>query len=216
MSTLYSIGQMNQLGDALEVEGFTPDEVTKLKQYSNLVGIKSILNGTAKIKPVSEDVTRIIINETTIAVNLGTAPKFPFDGAKVEQHIGEGWVIVAKRADGLYVDGRKVILYLSKRQKGDKGHGGHELREELSGKPVLNANLLDALLENLHLIPEDWKKDDNGNTSYIFFWASIYRHSHGHLYVRYVYFRDGGWCSDCYWLDGDWHSSHPAALLARN
>ena len=36
MSNLYSVGQMNQLGDSLEAEGFTADDVTKLKQYANL------------------------------------------------------------------------------------------------------------------------------------------------------------------------------------
>jgi len=60
MSNLYSVGQMNQLGDSLEAEGFTADDVTKLKQYANLAGIKAVLNGTAKIKPVGEDATRTI------------------------------------------------------------------------------------------------------------------------------------------------------------
>lgn len=50
MSTLYSIGQMNQLGDALEGEGFTPDEVTKLRTSGVLGNLKNVLNGVAIIK----------------------------------------------------------------------------------------------------------------------------------------------------------------------
>lgn len=201
--------------DRLEAEGFTPDHVTKLGQFGNLAGIKSVLEGLAKIKPVAEDTTRVItINETTIVVNLGAAPKLPFGGAKVEQHIGDGWAVVEMRADGLYVSGCKVILYLSERQRGGKWLKGHELREELTGKPVLNANLLDALYENPHLISEDWKKDEQGNTCYIFFWGTIYRDATGYPYVRSLSFDDGAWSRRFSWLVLDWHGYDPASVLA--
>lgn len=216
MSTLYSIGQMNQLGDALEAEGFTTDDVTRLKQFGNLAGVRSVLRGLAKIKPVAEDATRVVtINETTIVVNLGTVPKFPFSEAKIESQIGEDWVIVEKRVDGfLYVNSSKVGLYLSRRQKGGKYLMGHELHEEVTGKPILNANLLDALMDNSHLIPENWKKDENGNTRFIFFWGTIYRGASGGLFVRFLYFRGGAWRSSYYRLDCGWDGSNPAALRA--
>ena len=211
----FTEGQTHQLMDKLEAEGFTPDQVTKLGQFGNLAGIKSVLEGSAKIKPVAEDAARVItLNPTTIAVNLAATPKLPFNGAEVEQHIGEGWAIVEKRVDGLYVNGRKVILHLSKRQQNGKSLKGHDLREELTGKPVLNANILDALADNPHLIPEDWKKNEQGNTRYIFFWGTIYRRADGDLCVRYLYFNDGTWYRNYYWLDDDWHGINPAALLA--
>ncbi len=213
MSNLYSVGQMNQLGDSLEVEGFTTDDVTKLKQYGNLAGIKSVLNGTAKIKPVGEDATRTItINDTTIAVNLGAAPNLPFNGAEIEKHVG-GWSILEKRADGLYLDRKKVVLFLSKRQKNGKWLKGYELREKLTGKPVLDANILDALLANQHLI-EDWKKDENGNTLHVFFWGTIYRDPSDDLFVRFLYFSVGEWLSGYYWLGSVWSVSNPAAVHA--
>src|SRR3989344_7091970 len=213
MSNLYSIGQMNQLGDAFEAEGFTPDDVTKLKQFGNLAGIKGVLEGSAKIKPVAEDATRVItIDQTTIAVNLGATPKLPFGGVEVEQHIGEGWAIVGKRADGLYVNGRKVVLYLSNRQMDGRIIQGCKLREELTGKFVLNANILDALYDNQYLIPKDWKKDKDGDTRYIFFWATIYRHAYSRPCVRYLYFASGAWSRLYDWLDDDWRGSYHAAL----
>ena len=163
----------------------------------------------------AQDTRVIVLNPTTIAVNLAATPKLPFNGAEVEQHIGEGWAVVEKRPDGLYVNGRKVILHLSKRQLGGKQLKGHELRDELTGKPVLNANLLDALYDSPHLIPEDWKADENGNTRYIFFWGSIFRDAYGNLCVRYLYFDVGVWYRYyAYWLDYGWLGRRPAALLA--
>lgn len=157
----------------------------------------------------------VTLGPTTIKVNLDAAPKLPFSGAEVERHIGDGWAIVEKRSDGLYVSGRKVIQHLSKRQQNGKSLKGYELREELTGKPILNANLLDALYENTHLIPEDWKKDEQGNTRYIFFWGTIYRGSDGNLSVRYLFFNDGAWRRRyCRWLGRDWRGYDPAASLA--
>jgi hypothetical protein len=56
MSTLYSIGQMNQLGDALEMAGFSAEDVTKLKQYKGLGNMLLVLSGLAEIitKPVEK------------------------------------------------------------------------------------------------------------------------------------------------------------------
>lgn len=156
-----------------------------------------------------------VVNATTIMVNLDVAPGLPFGGATVESHTGGGWVKVQRRKDGLYVDGRKVVLHLSERQKGGRVLKGYELRDELTGKPVLNANVLDALYENPHLIPEDWKKDEAGNIRYIFFWGTIFR-SPGPdgLCVRDLYFGGGTWRRSCGWLDGGW-GGVPAALLAK-
>lgn len=209
MSNLYSVGQMNQLGDALEAEGFTPDDVTKLKQFSYLGGVLSVIRGLAKIKPVAEDTTRVITLETMIVVSLSASPKLPFNEAEVKSHIGEGWAIVEKRVNGLYVNGRKVVLYLSRRQQNGRLLKGYDLREELTDKPVLNANLLDALYDNPRLIPEEWK----GKA--IFFWGTIYRNSHGDLYVRCLCWDDGSWPWYYYWLGHDWYDNYdPAAVLA--
>jgi len=49
MSSAYSIGSINQLADSLENSGFTPDDVTKLRKFGNLNGIKDVLDGKAEI-----------------------------------------------------------------------------------------------------------------------------------------------------------------------
>ena len=214
--TFNSAGLVHELEMAMDRVGLWNSALVKnLCCGENLRIVREFLLGQISFKSVSEDATRfIIINETTIAVNLGVTPDLPFNGAEVVEHIGEGWVIVEKRPDDLYINGRKVVLHLSKRQKNGEWLKSHELREELIGKLVLNANVFDALYQNPRLIPEEWKKDENGNTSFIFFWGTIFRGSDGRLYVRCLYFHGGAWCWHCRWLGYDWDGHYPAALLA--
>lgn len=213
--TFSSADEIQVVEFGLARAGLTHLEVKALASGDLLSRVRAVLNGQAKIVPVGEDSSRVItLNETTIVVNLGASPQLPFAGAKVEQHLGDGWAIAERRTDGLYMNGRKVVLRLSKKQAGGKIIRGHELREELSDKPVLNANILDVLFENPHLIPEEWKKDKRGNTRYIFFWGTVYRDSGGGLYVRYLCFDDGAWRRNYCWLGFDWSSDDPAALLA--
>lgn len=163
----------------------------------------------------------IRISNTMVAVNLSAPPSLPFKDAKVVEHIGEGGALLEKRPDGLYLSMssaasfRKILLHLSTHQQNGKRIKGNELCEELTGKPVLNVNVLDALYDNPDLIPEDWKKDEKGNVLYIFFWRTIYCiPDTGRLYVRFLYFVDGSWRRSYNWLDYDWNVVNPAALLA--
>ena len=211
--TFSSAGEVQEVEFALARAGYSHPEVKELAKGELLGQVRQVIYGNLAIKPIAEDATRVItLNATTIVVNLGATPKPPFDGAKVVSHVGEGWAIVEKRADGLYVNGCKVILHLSRRQQNGRRLQGYDLREELTGKPVLNANLLDALADNVYLIPEDWKKDEQGNTRYIFFWGTIYRGDDGDIFVRFLYFR-GVWRRSYAWLADTWFGNWPAALL---
>ena len=151
-------------------------------------------------------------------VDLGAAPRLPFDTAEVVKHEGEGVLELELRSDdNLYIDGKKVVLYLSEGQKGDKRIVGHELRQELeSGEQVLlNSNVLDYLYDHPELFPEHWKKDENGVTRYLFFWGSIFRDpAFGYLYARYLSWDVGGLYRNYDWLDGGWLRQDPSASLA--
>lgn len=138
--------------------------------------------------PVENNSRVVSINQTTIKINLVASPKLPFHGTSVESHIGDGWAILEKRADGLYVNDQKVILHLSNHQMNGRSLNAYDIRKNLT---VLNANILDALVDNPHLIPEDWKK----NKGYIFFLGTLYRgyDAHHHLYVRFLYLENGMW-----------------------
>ena len=201
MSTLYSVGQMNQLADALELAGFTPQDLSELRNYPHWADIKAVLCGQAEINYIQHLID-------------GDADAFvPSYLSGVEYHKKLGQFKAELRTDGLYLNNRKIDLYLSKKQQKGKVIDGNELYKELSCKPVLNANILDFLLKNPQLIPESWKQDENG-TRYIYFWGTIYRDPAGFLSVRDLYWDGGRWQSHCHWLDFDWHDQSPAAVLA--
>ncbi len=184
MSTLYSIGAMNQLGDALETAGFTPKEVTKLKQYKDLGKIRDVLSGKALI----------------------SYPEYLID-CDADPFILSGLTVVEHKKGGLWKWNPLLTLHLVEKQ--EKGTiSGDDLRKELSDLPVLNANVLDYLWEHPDLIPENWKG------KVVFFWGTIYGGSDGKLYVRYLFWDGSRWFRYYFWLGGDFHSGCPAALAS--
>lgn len=191
MSTAYSVGQMNQLGDALEAAGYSPDEVTELRSnIPQLREFKRVLTGLAQIVVVRH------------IINLDKDPFVP-GGWEVEEHIKGGQ---------LEWDLAKVALYLSEGQQNGKVTLGNQLREELKGKPVYNANLLDYLFAHPRLIPEEWKG------KFVFFWGTIYRSSGrgrgSGLYVRCLDWYGRGWLWHYYWLGYGFSGGYPAAVPA--
>ena len=158
------------------------------------------------------------INESAIMVNLDTLPILPFESAKVYFQTGSGWVKVEKRENGLYVDDHKVILYLSERQKGKNKIEGYELCKELSEKPVLHPNILDALKEHSHLIPKELGRDERGAIREIFFWSVIFNDVGGYKHVRGMRLHEREYSGDywediCHRLDLKWNNICYAALL---
>lgn len=123
--------------------------------------------------------------------------------------IPSGWKVEEHQKGGQFTwDAAQVELYLSDLQKNGKAIEGNKLRKELNGKPVLNATVLDYLLEHPQLIPKEWKD------KYVFFWGTIYRGSVGNLRVRDLYWSAGGWRCGSPRLGGGWHGGSPAALRA--
>jgi hypothetical protein len=168
-----------------------------VNKCGGMEGVQRLLSGTAKV----------VIEKHVVDLN---ADPFVPDGWKVEEHQKSG-----NGSGTLEWDAEKVEFYLDDGQQGDKYVEGNKLRKRLAVKPVLNANVLDYLLKNPDLIPESWKKDEQGNTRYIFFWGTIYRRdSDGGLCVRYLFWGDGRWHWSTHWLGSVWDGSRPAALRA--
>lgn len=187
MSSEHSIGAMNQLADALDAAGFTPDDVTRLRQYKDLALIRQVVHEHAKIIQVMP------------VIDCDTSP-LTLDGWKVEEHVKGGQ---------LKWNAKEVLLYLSEWQKNNKSIEGNKLRKELESMPVCNANVLDYLLANPELIPEEWK----GKA--LFFWGTIYRDYDSELCVRCLGWDGRKWFwSQCCLKNSFRSVHHPAVLRA--
>lgn len=203
--------QGGSLGDALELLG--------KPEYSGEVdSLASILARVCKQhKAKLEAAERVrVINKTTIMVNLASEPKLPSDDFTVKHNAGGGWVKVEKRKNGhLYINGKKFLLHLEEDQKAGVV-GGHELRKALADKATLHPNIMDALFDYPHMIPEYCKQDSQGRTLHICFWDVIYGNADGGLCVRFLYWGVGAWQRHFHWLDGGFGVQDPAAVSASN
>ena len=210
----YLFEQVAQLVKKLSESGWSKADLTLLGQASaeKLNNVLLYLHGQIDIVRIKH------------TIDLAASPGLPFDEAEMVKHDstinGKNVVEIELRSnDNLYIDGKKVVLHLSERQRGNKIVVGHELCQELeNGELVLlNSNVLDYIYNHPELFPEHWKKDENGKNRFIFFWGSIFRRpSNGRLYVRYLYWNDGGLNRNYYWLDRDWGRQLPTASLASN
>lgn len=182
------VGLAHKVCLAAEEQGWTPEMLNALAEHPTRLGeFRSVHVGLSEIKPLAH------------LINCDADPFIP-----------AGWSVGEHQKGGQFAwSPDAVALYLANGQK--KGRIiGTELRKKLRDKPVLNANVLDWLLqqENQHLIPEEWK------SKYVFFWGTIYRNSVGDPCARYLCWSAGRWRSRCLWLGCSWGGSYPAALRA--
>ncbi|MEK7543063.1 MAG: hypothetical protein AAB503_02050 [Patescibacteria group bacterium] len=168
--------------------GFSNDDLSKLAGDDDLMKrLFQVVRGYAEVKEIEH------------LIDCDADPFLPNSSWKVEEH----------RKGGFWKwNENNVILYLSEQQQKKKVISGNDLRKELTDKPVLNANVLNYLLKNPHLIPEVWKG------KFIFFWGTIYRDSDGILSVRYLNWYGDRWYWSWVWLENVWGEFCPAALRA--
>jgi len=191
--TFSSAGIVHELELAMDrVGGWNAALVKRMCEGDRLAEIREYLLGQAEITYPEH------------LINCDAAPFVP-----------QGWEMAEHRKTGIWKwDPAKVAFHLSKRQERGSFIEGNKLLKELEEKPVLNANVLDYLLAHQELIPESWKKDENGNDRYIFFWGTIYRDANGNLCVRDLDWDGCRWGWVYGWLDDGWGGSDPAALSA--
>ncbi|MEK7649545.1 MAG: hypothetical protein AAB367_01085 [Patescibacteria group bacterium] len=184
---MLDVGQANEFKLACRRAGYTNADIKKMCEGDILAQVLSIIRGHGEVTPIRH------------TIDCDANPFIP-DGWRVEEH---------RRYGQFEWDPTKVSLHLSPNQQNGKVIEGNKLRRELASVPVLNANVLDYLLANQHLIPEEWKEKGKA----VFFWGTIYRCLDGHLYVRYLCF-NGRWRGYHFWLDRDWLGDDLAARLA--
>ncbi len=151
------LGLAHKFGLAWEKSGGSVEELNALAEDGEkLKQALSVLRGAATACPVLLD--------------CGIAPYVP-DGWTVEEHRNCGLLDLANA---------KIDLFRDEGQMSRNGMAGEALRKALAGQPVLNAVVLDYLLEHPSLIPAEWRG------VCVFFWGTIYRDSEGGLRVRYL------------------------------
>ena len=181
-----STGQAHEVAMALGRNGWTNEEVKRISEGSYP---RRCSPGTSRACVHHDDGARH---------QLRRRPLLP-NGWKVEEH---------QKGGQFKFDARRCSSS-SPRARRTASLEGNKLRKELAGKPVLNANVLDYLLANPQLIPEEWK----GKDVHLLLGHDLPRLG-GNLYVRYLYWRGDGWATgDSRWLDIDWGGSDPAACV---
>jgi len=181
------VRQAGELDHAMARNGWTPDDVKWLSSGDTLRDVLKLRSGTHVIAPIGS--VRHIID--------CDADPFVPEGWSIEEHVKSGQ---------LEWDLAKIELYLHESQENFGPLGGHDLRLFLSSKSMMNANVLDYLLANQGLIPEEWK----GKA--IFFWGTIYRDLDGRLCVRCLYWNGKRWDWGFNYLASAFDDRDPAAL----
>ncbi len=147
-------------------------------------------------------------------LGLKDAPVIDCDAAPILLH--KDWKIEEHKPGGQLIwDRTNLRLYLSENQHDGQYVRGDRLRKELADKPVLNANVLDYLLDHPHLIPEEWKNKVEDEPLHIFFWGTIYRYAND-IFVRYLHFETENdcWSWASYDLEYLWQAHDPTVMLA--
>ncbi len=107
----------------------------------------------------------------------------------VDPFLPEGWEIESHLKGGqLLWTPANILLYLSDKQKVKGIISGEELLEELrrKQKKVMNACVLDFLLEHPEKRPDEWRG------KFVHFWSTIYRDPLGNRAVRFLYDKSDG------------------------
>lgn len=108
-------------------------------------------------------------------------------------------------------DPTRACFWLSDKQTEGGVSTIKELIFKLKNEPVLPVNVLDFLLANPHLIPNEWKQDKQGRIRYTYFWGTIYRDMNYDLCVRCLHWRDNQWRTGYGWRGVTWNEQTPAA-----
>src|SRR3989338_7326575 len=147
--------------------------------------------------------------------DINADPSLPFEGAMFEgtkgsKHIRQGVVELEYRPDEdeLYMNGRKLVPFLSELQLGGKTVQGFTLQLEAEANSPTNATLADVLYAHQEFMPMKYRN------RVWFFWATIFSDADGDLCVRYLCWDGRRWLRYYHWLDCRWGERNPSVSLA--
>lgn len=171
-------------------EGWEPSDVKKLCKHGVLAQILPAMRGGGE---------KITVSHT---IDCSVLPEIP-KGWKIFLHKRYPDVVWSlDRIEFLPHPERDVVPFLSYPRN-------MEIVERVEKLPFANANILDYLLRNKHIIPEGWKVYGVP----IAFWGTIYDDSHGDRCLRSLHWNGRDWEDEALWLDQK-YEGHKVALLA--
>ncbi len=191
-SQFYVLGVAHKLCLAAEAVGFTPEELDILADNPQVLEV------------LLKVVRKKLRGAPGPVIDLGARPLVP-RGLTLMKHDGEGvfaW------------DPRAVSLFQMEEQRRGSLVSGSRLFEEMKRTVAWNANVLDFLLGNQGLIPENWKERVHGCYPLIYFWGTLYRMADGSPCVRYLAWNGAKWVMGHSPVQSDW-MSHTAAAVYR-
>lgn len=195
MSSLYSIGQMNVLGNALERAGFTPEDVTKLGESNTLIELKMVLDGRGPKR------------DSLIRVERSIRPSYP-DWMKEALYED-----LEKMTGPLEYDISSVVPWLHDGQKNGGWMTGNNIHDYLKRTDALVTCLGLRDLEEIQKKGTDFFRE-HFQGKVVFAWKGVVRRRDGRLHVPALCVGGGGgvlaWC----WLDDAWHGGYPALRFA--
>ena len=152
---------------------------------------------------------------TLSTVNASMPEEWRENGWTVASHrpLAKGEVTVTFCDGEMYIDGVRVIEYLSPEQERGGRISGEALEKHLETMPALPDTLLDLLIreqDNEEVAKFLARFEDH----FPFFWGTPYEAPGGRRYVRYLYRLFGRWYWSDRWLVRVWDRSHPALVLA--
>lgn len=214
----YKEGQTHQLANALEAEGFTPEDLATLGQNRNgvLTGLRQVLRGLAKI----------------VAESFKLACDKPFSPT---EFIGKGWTVWKGPADGdglegdedrdaceddlSIIDWEQIILESHLEESESSVHGEEKLKRAVaSGNVQLGGRAFLSLWEDYKANGENsvLEKLRRKGVTRIYFFGLRLRDPRAGRGVLCLYVSGSGWDWYYYWLSGRWGASNPSASLASN
>lgn len=193
MSTRFSVGQMNQLADALEVSGWSPEDVTKLRSYHDLSMIRNVVNGTAKIVDIEKVAPKIL-------KLLGTLSLPAIHGKFVARH---RFVIDTKenaKVKFSYFGPNFVNWFMDKSEDsiGATKLCGYKLLEDSVDAPIVaelgGEGKVETTLQELYSALKKQRKGEKGDLLADGWWNIFYvRDAKGTLRAVYVRWDGVGW-----------------------
>lgn len=142
---MLDVSQAHELKMSFRRNGWTNAEIKTLSEKDFLANVLKVIRGQSEIK------------DKEYKIPCNTTPFIP-DGLYIVEH---------RKFDFFNLNPNYTKLDLSRKLR-NMSNSGKNIKEHLSKKFVMNVNILDFIIENPDLIPENWKGKE------IYFWGTIY------------------------------------------